>query len=74
MPNPLVSFDHVTRGACRVEFNGVTIGSLVLDADGEWRFWPRDTNRAWPAWIMRSIADKLDRLTAEMYKPRTSPA
>jgi hypothetical protein len=44
--------------------NGVRLGELLWEVDGQFVFYPVRNGGAWTAHVLREIADKLERLNA----------
>lgn len=45
--------------------NGVILGSLLEEIDGAMVFYPTIDGGFWEGWVMRLIADELDRLNKD---------
>jgi hypothetical protein len=42
--------------------NGKFIGEFIMDVDGYFYFWSENNLGAWPSYLLRDIADKMDEL------------
>jgi len=42
--------------------NGKFIGEFIMDVDGYFYFWAENNLGAWPSYLLRDIADKMDEL------------
>ena len=42
--------------------NGKLIGEFIRDVDGYFYFWSENNLGAWPSYLLRDIADKMDEL------------
>jgi len=45
-----------------IDFPQREVGSLVMDVDGHFYFWPVDNNGAWASYHLRELADKMDEI------------
>ena len=56
-------------------YNGVNMGTLEMDVDGYYKYWPVQRAGYWEAPPIRAIADLLDHVNAEWdAKVRNDPA
>lgn len=46
-------------------YNGVDMGTLEVDVDGYYKYWPTNRIGYWEASLLRAIADLLDYVNAE---------
>jgi len=51
-----------------IDFPQRDVGSLVMDVDGYFYFWPVDNNGAWSSYHLREVANKLDEINKEWHQ------
>jgi len=51
-----------------IDFPQREVGSLVMDVDGYFYFWPIDNNGAWSSYHLREVANKLDEINKEWHQ------
>jgi len=51
-----------------IDFPQREVGSLVMDVDGYFYFWPVDNNGAWSSYHLREVANKLDEINKEWHQ------
>ena len=45
-----------------VMFRHTRLGEIAQDTDGEFVFFPKQRERFWRSWLMKAIAEELDKL------------
>jgi len=48
-----------------IDFPQREVGSLVMDVDGYFYFWPVDNNGAWSSYHLKEVANKLDEINKQ---------
>lgn len=48
--------------------NGVSLGTLIRDVDGFWKFFPELKGGYWESEVLGELADTIDKMNEDWYK------